>query len=215
MTKKTLQELLDATDPIWPHIQDWILQSSNHIVYYVSDKSKAESELEHYQVSLRAAFGAVIWETSGMLILNKWIKMLGSDGNNEIPSIKKWNDAYVKDYGIIVVGYDILGGFFALNAGKFQDHPGNVFYFAPDTLEWEDLEMGYTQFLNWLCMGNIVDFYQPYLWDGCFDESIQSDVTKGFHFYPPLWTKSDSRSRRLVPQTELWAMQQHIRKNIM
>ncbi len=43
----------------------------------------------------------------------------------------------------ILIAEDILGGLFGLK----DDF---VYYFAPDTNEWECLEIYYTQFVNWL-----------------------------------------------------------------
>src|SRR5262245_55149646 len=39
----------------------------------------------------------------------------------------------------LVVAHDAIGGVFAVNGGGLNGRPGNVFYFAPDSLAWEDL----------------------------------------------------------------------------
>ena len=39
-----------------------------------------------------------------------------------------------------------------------------IHYFAPDTLQWEDLEINYEEFLNWIIEDDITDFYEPFLW---------------------------------------------------
>jgi len=36
------------------------------------------------------------------------------------------------------------GGFFAVNGGAFGGKAGNVFYYAPDSGEWEDTQLGYS-----------------------------------------------------------------------
>ena len=61
---------------------------------------------------------------------------------------------------------DILGGFFAVNGGAFGGKVGNVFYYAPDSGEWEDTQLGYSQFLYWALSGDISKFYELYRWDG-------------------------------------------------
>ncbi|WP_211344408.1 DUF2625 family protein [Paenibacillus lentus] len=36
-----------------------------------------------------------------------------------------------------------------MNGGAFEGRLGEIFYLAPDTLEWESLDMQYSDFLNW------------------------------------------------------------------
>lgn len=51
---------------------------------------------------------------------------------------------------MLIVATDVVGGTFAINAGKFSDVVGHVWYFAPDTSDWEDLGLKYPEFLAWL-----------------------------------------------------------------
>lgn len=51
----------------------------------------------------------------------------------------------------LLVADDVLGGFFAINGSAFAGEAGNVFYYAPGSGEWEDCEMGYSQFVYWRC----------------------------------------------------------------
>lgn len=64
----------------------------------------------------------------------------------------------------------ILGGFHAINAGNLGSAIVNVFYLAPDTLEWEDLELKFSDFLYWIFTGNINKFYEYFRWSGWQDE---------------------------------------------
>ncbi|WP_240529838.1 DUF2625 family protein [Streptomyces mangrovisoli] len=56
-------------------------------------------------------------------------------------------DAARRPDGGLVVAYDVLGGVFAVNnadpgaAGR-PDGPGEMVYFAPDSLRWEALGAG-------------------------------------------------------------------------
>lgn len=54
---------------------------------------------------------------------------------------------------IWLVADDVLGGFFAINGSAFAGEAGNVFYYAPGSGEWEDCEMGYSQFVYWAPCG--------------------------------------------------------------
>ena len=44
-------------------------------------------------------------------------------------------------------------------AADWTGHPA-IFYLPPDTLEWEDCELGYTDFLNWAFSGDLALFYE-------------------------------------------------------
>lgn len=48
----------------------------------------------------------------------------------------------------LLVADDILGGFFAINGGAFDGKAPNVFYCAPANGEWEDTQLGYSQFFT-------------------------------------------------------------------
>lgn len=41
---------------------------------------------------------------------------------------------------------------------------GTIHYLAPDTLQWENLEVGYSDFLYWLLTGPIDTFYETFNW---------------------------------------------------
>ena len=56
------------------------------------------------------------------------------------------------------------GGYFALNGGGLDGTPGNVFYLPPDTLEWEDCEKGYGDFLHWALVGDLQLYYYNLRW---------------------------------------------------
>jgi Protein of unknown function DUF2625 len=107
-----------------------------------------------------------------------------------------------------MVAHDAVGGFFALNGGAFTGQQGHAFYFAPDSLEWLDLEMGYSDFLRWVCAGDLGRFYADLRWSGWEAEVSAARPDEGFHLYPPPFTNEgkpvEKAQRRLVPMTELW-----------
>ena len=112
--------------------------------------------------------------------------------------------------GAFLVADDVLGGFFALNGGAFQGPSGNVFYLAPDSLTWQDLGRGYTDFIDFVFVGDLAKFYDGQRWHGWEDEVAKLAGDRGFHFYPFLCTQCDggieARSRRDVPIEELWGL---------
>ena len=105
--------------------------------------------------------------------------------------------------GDFIVAYDAVGGFFALR-GK------SSFYLAPETLEWRDLERGYTDLLHFTLYGDLAAFYGHVRWPGWEQEVEALPGDRAFSFYPPLYSQEGKDpakcSRRAVPVTELWSL---------
>ena len=93
-------------------------------------------------------------------------------------------------------------------AADWTGHPA-IFYLPPDTLEWEDCELGYTDFLNWAFGGDLALFYENVRWAGWQEEAAALGGDSVYHFFPPLWTEEsadiEQTSRRVVPITEHYA----------
>jgi hypothetical protein len=53
----------------------------------------------------------------------------------------------------LTVGFDVLGGRFAVNGGGLPGQPGEVCYWGPDTLAWTALGAGYSQFARMVLSG--------------------------------------------------------------
>lgn len=107
-------------------------------------------------------------------------------------------------YDNIVVAEDILGGLFL-----FMNN-GNIGYFAPDLLEFEDLELTYPQFIYWCIQGDIDTFYLDYRWNNWQKEIENMPLDNGVAFYPFLWAHSDnieSRTREQIPMSEIIALE--------
>lgn len=76
-----------------------------------------------------------------------------------------------------------------LNGGGVPGDTGNVVYLAPDTLKWEDMSLGFGDFLSWLLNGDVAGFYAEQRWSGWEAEvrALQGDQT--FSIYPPCGPK--------------------------
>lgn len=211
--KRTLQELLNRDDPAWPLIEGWIAEAT-HPVEVLSPAEDAAESLVSIQVTTRSPLGAIVFQTGGLLIDQGWLRLLGS-GHPRLPrSLPAWNSSC----GLLesevpppclLIADDVLGGFFALNGGRFAREGHTVWYFAPDTLAWEDTEKGYTDFLHWCLKGDIDRFYSPYRWSGWRVETAALGSDQAFSIVPPLFTEGPSieeRSRRAVPLKELFEL---------
>lgn len=220
MQKRTLKELIDVVDPAWPLVQEWLAKASTPVEVLPADRRQGEEVLLHLQVTTRSPLGAIALESGGILIDHGWLRFLGSGSERMKGNLLNWNSE--KDgnglKGAFIVAYDVLGGFFAMNSGAFPGKTGNIFYFAPETLRWQDFHGSYSQLFSWAIMGGLEKFYQGMRWPNWQDEVSRMSGDQGFSIIPFLWTGSKppiaERSRRAVPMTELWGLQQDLARQI-
>lgn len=212
---RPLDELL-SNEPAWPLIQSWLEAATNEVVVLPAAREDAEAVLLQLQITTRSALAAVALETGGILIDRGWLRLLGSGCPQLRATLATWNtigDQVEIDppEHALIVAYDAVGGFFAINGGAFAGEQGHVFYFAPDTLEWESLDGGYSDFLRWTLTADLDTFYANLRWPGWEREVAEASGDQGFSLYPPPFTKEgrpiSSASRQLVPMRELWLVQ--------
>jgi Protein of unknown function DUF2625 len=211
---RQLSELIDDQEPAWPLVQAWMTEATNDVVVLPVQRTDGEETLLALQVTSRSPIGAIALETGGLIVDRGWLRILGS-GHELLTGLSRWNGLGGLNApgpplaDALVVGHDAIGGFFALNGGAFgHESLGNVFYFAPDSLQWEDLGQGYSAFLRWFLSGDLPAFYAGSRWPTWEPEVATATGDQGFAVYPFLSMDGPpiaDRSRRLVPMTELWA----------
>lgn len=210
---KPLNELINTADPGWTLVEEWKKGAKNKIEVLERDLDRAEKALYRTQVTTRSPMGAIVYETGGILVDHGWIRILGSGSDKMKRSLPNWNkEKSFEDYGqampFILIADDAIGGFFALNGGGIsQEDIGKVFYFAPDTLKWNSLGVGYSAFIHWTFTGDIDDFYSGLRWKDWKSEVEEMNTDQIMNFYPFLWTKYDNiedLSRKPVPIQEAW-----------
>ncbi|MCP3060780.1 DUF2625 domain-containing protein [Myxococcus sp. K38C18041901] len=214
---RSLEALLETTDPAWPWVRERLGSASNLAEVLPRDEATAGEVLHQLQVTTRSPLGAVAYETGGLLIDGGWLRVLGGGGDPRMRgSLATWNalgphPAVASTRGMLLVAHDAVGGFFALDGGALGEGRGGAFYFAPDTLRWEDLERGYSDLLAFFLGGDLAGFYGGYRAAGWSEDVSKLSPDQGFSLHPPLWTaegKDLTRvSRRPVPMTELLALQ--------
>lgn len=220
---KTVQELINTTEPGWNLVREWINAGTNHIEILPKDQSRAEQALYQTQVTTRSPMGAIIYETGGLLVDHGWIRVLGSGHAKLDRSLPGWNDGKSYTHSgetptFLLIADDVLGGFYALNNGGLAQNEGiaSVFYFAPDTLEWENMEISYSDFITFCCSGDIAGFYGDFRWDGWQEDVARISGNQGMSFVPFLFTKEGSDiekvSKKPVPIEELWSLQMELKK---
>ncbi len=171
--------------------------------------------LLHLQVTTRSPMGAIALETGGILIDRGWLRFLGSGHERMRGSLLTWNanGGMIESHllkNAFIVAHDVVGGFFALNGGAFAGKLGTAFYFAPDTLKWEDTKKSYSDLLSWALSGDVGLFYQSMRWPDWENDISSLSGDRGISIFPFLFTEKgipvSERSRRSVPLDELWRL---------
>ncbi|MBS6600761.1 MAG: DUF2625 family protein [Clostridium sp.] len=184
---------------IWNEIKS-ILKSSTKNIKILS--SNYNNSLNNLNINENSVLGQVIINTGGIFIEN-YIRLFGSGDEENSYNIYKYNLELKKyfDDNIIIIGNDIFGGLFSLNKEK-----NNILYFAPDTLEWEDLDITYKEFIKFVTSEKIDEFYKSYKWS-TFQEDIKKvKFNEGILIYPFLWSNEcniEKAKKDIVPFSEL------------
>jgi len=209
--KRPLTELI-SNDPAWPLINGWLAEAKNHVEVLTTSEPAKTDALMATQVTTRSPMGSIIFETGGLLIDNGWLRILGSGSAKLTRTLPGWNvTATGKGPGendFLLIADDVVGGFFALNGGGLPGAAGNVCYFAPDTLEWEDLDIGYTGFLEFCLHGDLETFYKDYRWSGWQADVAALGGDRGFSVYPFYFADvpAPKRDRKAIPMSELYEL---------
>ena len=211
--RRPLSELINTDEPGIDLIREWAGNAPHPVELLPVDRAAGERALERLQITSRSPMGAMVLETGGVWIDHGWVRLLGGGCERMPHDLVTFNfgDDYFGDAphrcrGHVVFGWDMLGGFFAL-AGP-PDHPPRVRYFAPDTLAWEEHDIGYSELVAHLCSPALADFYGNQRWPGWQEDAAAVPGDHAFHILPPLCAKGPpiaERSRKPVPIEELWS----------
>ncbi|HKY44022.1 MAG TPA: DUF2625 domain-containing protein [Pyrinomonadaceae bacterium] len=211
---RPLSELINTDDPAWPEVQHWIAEATNHVEVLPVNEAARDAALLAIQVTTRSPMGAIVYETGGILIDHGWLRILGS-GHSRLPrSLASWNEGRTmfgdgQQPGYLLVADDVLGGFFAINGGALGEEMGSVFYFSPDTADWECLDYSYSEFIFWCLQGNVAGFYESMRWPGWEQEVSTVGGDQGIFIMPFLFTKGPpiaERHRGVVPISQIYTL---------
>jgi hypothetical protein len=220
---RNVEELINTTDPGWPIVTEWIKEANNKIEILTVDVAKAKEALYKTQVSTRSPMGAIIFSTGGILVDNGWIRILGSGNEKLNRSLPDWNvGKFKEEFGenprLLLIADDALGGFFILNGGDLGSDLGNIYYFAPDNLEYEPLDITYSEFLMFCFNNDLDEFYRNQRWNNWQAEVSKLDGNSVFNFVPFLWSKEgkdiNKNNRKKIPVEEQFSFNIEIKKQL-
>jgi hypothetical protein len=203
-------ELAEVPDPAWPEWLQLIRLAPVPVVVLPVARHAGLEVLFRLQVTARSMMGALALNSGGLLADHGWLRLLGG-GTANLPDLAAVNGlgppGPSEPPPSLTVGFDVLGGRFAVNGGGLRGQPGEVCYWGPDTLAWTPLGGGYSQFARMVLGGGLAGFYQDLRWPGWQEEAAALNADQGISVYPFLFT-AESRpvaqaSRRPVPFAEL------------
>lgn len=194
-----LDALLHVPDPAWPGLKAAIERSPNRVEILPAAEGAGDRTLVALQVSAHSTLGALAHETGGLSVDGGWLRVLGASGPRMRNDLLAWNgfgsERLVE--GALVVGTDAVGGLFAANGGGLPGRQGDVLYFAPDRLEWEDLGAGHTAFVQWALEGDLAKFYEGLRWPSWEADVAAAGLDRAFGAFPPPWTAEGKDAARV------------------
>lgn len=186
-------------DTIWEEICKTIRNSQNEIKICPIEHSNS---IDFHKI--RDPYLSSIINNSSGIRINKWIHLLGHDSNGT-KGFDFFNNTF-SNLGVIIIAYDLIGGLFAINTEMLRTGKNHILYFAPDKLEWEDLEFDYLNFLNWCFNGDISVFYDFMKCDEIINLVSNISENEMILIYPFLWSKEFNLTtslKKIVPCEEL------------
>ncbi len=178
---------------IWNNILDIISQSKKSVKIFDGDILNGEKEFNQLGLQNQKVLESIISNCSGICVDN-WIRIYGQSQNFKIEH-KMAN-------GMIIIGQDIVGGIFSMNVAD----ENKIYYFAQDNLQWESMDMTYSEFIGWTMMGDTDGFYSTMRWKNWKDDCKEVDFNKMIMLYPFLWAKEcniETASKKTVSSKEL------------
>ena len=210
---RSVDELVADAESAWPGIAAAADRAGPSVSVLEVNATSAWMCLHRLQVTTRSALGALAFHSGGITVDGGWLRILGG-GHPPLPDLANVNrlgepDPTSSSPPLLEVARDVLGGRFAVNGGGLPGTAGEVSYFAPDTLRWEPLGMGHSEFIAWALSGRTTAFYDKQRWPGWAQEVAKLGLDEGLSIYAPLFTTQGrdiaSTSRRPVAWSELRA----------
>lgn len=188
---------------LWEDIKKFFQESENN-VYLRELNYNEKATYKNIGVVEESVLGQTLKNIS-IITINNYLRILGGD------CIAPFNKIIKEFYSgnKLVVANDIWGGLYAIGNGDFAGDIRNIWYFAPDSLEWEDLEINYPQFMVWACSKNIKKFYEKFVWNDIDLVIHKLKENQAILVYPFLWSLEcniETADKTIVPIEELVAL---------
>ncbi|MEU7792849.1 DUF2625 family protein [Micromonospora tulbaghiae] len=191
----------------WSEISALVAAAPYPVEVLPADSQQAAACLAALEITTRSWLGAVVANSGGLVIDHGWLRVLGG-GHDELPGVAA---EMVPGAGRLVVAFDVMGGQFAWLQAEPAVRP-TVHYFGPEELAWQDLELGYGDWLEAMLTGALTGFYEGLRWPGWEAEVAGVALDQGISAWPPPWTREgkdlSAVSRKPILLAELVSVHQ-------
>jgi hypothetical protein len=221
---RTLDELINREDDAWPLLLEYVAKAARPVEILPCDPDAGRATLLAAQVTTRSFMGTIAYRSGGILVDHGWVRILGAGHPRIGGGLVSWNASLGGPpldppiCNALLVAYDVLGGFFAINGGAWSGESGSLYYFPQDTWTWEPMNIGYAAFLEWTMSERLDLFYERYRWPGWEREVEGIGPDAALSVYPFLGFREGGliaeRSRRPVPARELWTLGHDIGRQV-
>ena len=148
---------------------------------------------------------------SNGIVIDNWIRIFGQDSslNNGVSHYNRTNDYMDELGGMFLVASDVPGGLYAINISRFPENRNMIWYFAPDSLEWECLELSYNEFVAWSLQGDTDGYYSSMRWQSWKEDVKDIAMNDAILIYPFLWAKEcdiETADKKIVKADEVIKM---------
>jgi hypothetical protein len=182
---RSWEELALVDDPAWPLVQAGIATAAHPVTVLPGDRAVREATLVQLQVTARSGLGALALETGGMLVDHGWLRRLGGGSPPlNLAAANGLEQRLGEPPTLLTVGFDVLGGRYALNGGALPGSAGEICYFAPDELAWLPMEMGHLDFVLWSLTDRLARFNEHLRWEGWEREVAALHLDQGVGVFP-------------------------------
>lgn len=181
-----------GADSAWPELMRAVSAAPYPVQVLPAEAGRARQCLARLEISDRSWLGALVLNSGGLAVDHGWLRVLGS-GTPQLPDVVSESKP---EHGLVVVAYDVLGGHF-LWAAVDQGAKPTIHYFGPDALEYQDVELGYAQWLHAMLTGWMTDFYADLRWPGWEAEVAALPLDMGIQTYPPPSTREGADLSRV------------------
>lgn len=159
----------------WNNYKNKLLNSPNEVRIF--EKHEITESSHNYRSFMEAVVNHV-----SHITINKYLRILGTS-DSAYENIFEFTNVYRDIFGEekYIIANDVFGGLFATER--------TVHYFAPDSLQWEDLGVNYEEFLEWIAEEDITEFYQSFLWKDYEEMVAKVASNEGIYVYPFYWSQ--------------------------
>ena len=188
----------------WKEIYEMFRTSPNKIDLVMADSGDKEI-IEELNIKEQSALGQILVHAS-TIVINGYLNILAKDANEE--GLVFFNNKIKAYYpgNKLIIAYDVWGGIFSISNGDFDGNAQKIWYYAPDSLMWECLDIDYADFIVWICSENIKSFYKSFLWNEIDSILKKMKNGEGILVYPFLWSNEcviENANKEIVPIEEL------------